>query len=95
MLTGVLAASVGMGQQPCVGQTPLHRHVQRVHDQTTLHVLGHRPAHDTPRVQILDSSQVQPALPSRDVGDVDGLIANDKFCLMATAQLPSRRSNIS
>jgi len=28
------------------------------------------------------------------VGGVDGLIANDKFCLTATAHLPPRRSNI-
>jgi len=30
----------------------------------------------------------------RQVGDVDGLIANDKFCLIATVRLPWRRSNI-
>ena len=33
-------------------------------------VVGHRPAHDHPRVQVLDDGQVQPALPRRDVGDV-------------------------
>jgi hypothetical protein len=57
-------------------------------------VISHRPAYHHPRVEIFDRGQVQPALTGRDVGDVDGLIANDKFCLIVTARLPPRRSNI-
>jgi hypothetical protein len=45
-------------------------------------------------VQVLHGRQVQPPLAGRDVRDIDGLITNDKFCLIATARLPPRRSNI-
>jgi len=30
-----------------------------------------------------------------ELKDLDGLIANDKFCLIATVSLPPRRSNIT
>jgi len=70
VLAGVLAAAVGMCQQPLAGQAALHGHRQRIHNQAALQVFGHRPTHDASRVQILDGCQVQPALTGRDAGDV-------------------------
>jgi hypothetical protein len=69
-------------------------HLEGVHHESALHVIGHRPADDPAAEQVLDHGQVQPSFPGRDVGDIDGLIANDKFCLTAATHLPPRRSNI-
>jgi hypothetical protein len=46
------------------------RYLERVDDQLGAHVVGHRPAGDPPRVEVLDGGQVQPALPGPEVGDV-------------------------
>jgi len=48
----------------------LKRHLQRVEDELGAHVIGHRPAHDPAREDVLDSRQVEPALPGSEVGDV-------------------------
>ena len=46
------------------------RHIQRLLAQDALQPLGHRPADDLHRGQILDGGEVEPAFVSWDVGDV-------------------------
>jgi len=46
------------------------RHLERVDDDCGAGVGGHRPAHDQPRVGVLDGREVQPALAGAQVGDV-------------------------
>lgn len=47
-------------------------HVQRPPSQILLHAVADRPAKDTARKQINDYSQIDPALPRPDIGDVVG-----------------------
>jgi hypothetical protein len=48
--------------------------------------------HDHAEPVITDPQPTQPLEPADR--PLDGLIANDKFCLIGSAQLPPRRSNI-
>ena len=68
----VLAALVGVVDQPWVGASAREGHPERVDDQGRAHVGGHRPADDQPRVGVLDGGEVQPALAGAQVGDVSG-----------------------
>ena len=52
------------------GPAMLERHLQGVNDELCAHVVGHRPAHDPAREDVLDGGQVEPALPGSEVGDV-------------------------
>ena len=70
VIASVLAASVGVRQQPLAWQTSLHRQLQRIDHEASFHVFGQGPADHTPRVEVLNGGQVQPALAGRDVGDV-------------------------
>jgi hypothetical protein len=44
--------------------------LQRVDDEFGAHVIGHGPAHDPAAVGVLDGSEVDPALPGPQVGDL-------------------------
>jgi len=48
-----------MVDQSALGATPVERHLERVDDQLSSEVVGHRPAHDQPGEQILDVREVQ------------------------------------
>lgn len=52
------------------------------------------PANDITRVPIHDGYQVEPATGQTNVGDVNGMIINDKFCLSRSAQLQLSWSRI-
>src|SRR5215217_2220924 len=56
--------------QSRLGPAVFERHPQRVEDELGAHVVGHRPAHDPAREDVLDRRQVEPALPGSEVGDV-------------------------
>jgi len=56
--------------QTRVGTPAVHSHLQRVDDELGTHVVSHRPANDRAGVGVLDSGQVQPALPRAQIGDV-------------------------
>jgi len=45
-------------------------HLERLDDELRVHVLGHGPADDAATEGVLDRRQVEPALPSGQVGDV-------------------------
>src|SRR3954464_14818698 len=49
---------------------PLQGHDQRVHAQPGPEVVGHAPADDLARGQVLDRGQVQPALVGRQVAEI-------------------------
>jgi len=59
-----------MVDQPAIGATSVERHLERVDDQLGAEMVGHRPADDPPREQVLDVREVHEPLPRRDVGDV-------------------------
>jgi hypothetical protein len=56
--------------QSSFGLAASKRHLQRVEDEIGPHVLRHRPADYAAREGILYRSQVNPALPAAQVGDV-------------------------
>ena len=62
--------AVGMVDQPHGQPAAADRHLQRILAQDALQPLGHRPADDLHRGQILDGGEVEPAFVSWDVGDV-------------------------
>jgi hypothetical protein len=53
-----------------VGAAAVNGHRERVDDELGAHVVGHRPANDPPAIGVLNRSQVQPALPGSEIGDV-------------------------
>ena len=59
-----------MVDQPHGRPAVADRHRQRILAQDALQPLGHRPADDLHRGQILDGGEVEPAFVSWDVGDV-------------------------
>ena len=65
-----LHTAVGMVDQPHGQPAAADRHLQRILAQDALQPLGHRPADDLHRGQILDGGEVEPAFVSWDVGDV-------------------------
>ena len=65
-----MAALIGMMDQARLGPTVIKRHLERVEDELGAHVIGHRPAHDPAREDILNRRQVEPALPGSEIGDV-------------------------
>ena len=67
---GILHTAVGMVDQPHGQPAAADRHLQRLLAQDALQPLGHRPADDLHRGQILDGGEVEPAFVSWDVGDV-------------------------
>jgi hypothetical protein len=62
-------------------------HAQSAQRQLLVEAAGQVPAADRSRKDIHNNCKVDEAMPQADVGDVDGLIANDKFCLTRTARL--------
>src|SRR5687768_18517763 len=68
--TGVLDAAVGMVDEAPGWRAMLDRHHQRVLAQRTPQMVGHAPADDLAGRHVLDGSQVQPTLVSRNVGHV-------------------------
>ncbi len=65
--TGVLHPTVGMVGQPSWRSSVPDRHLQRILAKGALQALGHRPADDLHRCQVLDSSEVEPAFVRRDI----------------------------
>ena len=65
-----LHTAVGMVDQPHGQPAAADRHLQRILAQDALQPLGHRPADDLHRGQILDGGEVEPAFVSCDAGDV-------------------------
>ena len=59
-----------MVDQPHGQPAAADRHLQRILAQDALQPLGHRPADDLHRGQILDGGELEPAFVSCDVGDV-------------------------
>jgi len=56
LVTGVLAALVGVNQQPRPRLSPPHGHQERLEHQVGAHPEQHRPADDLPRIQVHDDS---------------------------------------
>ena len=67
---GILHTAVGMVDQPHGQPAAADRHLQRILAQDALQPLGHRPADDLHRGQILDGGEVEPAFVCCDAGDV-------------------------
>jgi hypothetical protein len=59
-----------MMDQPIGRIAPLQGHDERVDARPGPQMVGHRPADDLARGQVLDRGRVQPALVGRRVGDV-------------------------
>jgi hypothetical protein len=53
-----------------IGAPAVQAHLQRVDDELGAHVLGHRPADDHPGERVLNSGEVEPALPGPQVGQI-------------------------
>ena len=68
--TGILHTAVGMVDQPDRRPAVPDRHLQRILAQGALQTLGHRPANDLHRGQVLDGGEVEPTFVRSDVGDV-------------------------
>src|SRR3954447_21607915 len=69
-LGGVLDPSATVMDQAGFRPAPLQGHDQRVHAQPGPEVVGHAPADDLARGQVLDDGQVQPALVGRQVAEI-------------------------
>jgi len=70
ILAGILTTAIAMKEQGALRWPPLPGHLQRVDDQTALHVWLQAPTHHAPVEQIDDYGQIQPAFLRCDVGDV-------------------------
>ena len=79
-----------MHQSGCHLST-LQRHPQGFQGEVRFQIGRYRPADAAPRVGIEDDRQVDELPQQPDVGDVDGMVANDKFCMTRTAQLKLRK----
>jgi hypothetical protein len=90
-LAGKLTALVGVMQETGCWLTSAQGHLESVFHQHRFHVVCHRPADHPAGIQIQDHCQVQPTFRGVDVGEINGMIANDKFCMIHTAQLKLRR----
>lgn len=69
-VTGVLAPSITVMQESCLGTATAERHLQRFGYQFLIAGSGHGPTHDRSRIPIQDHRQIQPAMHGRDVGDI-------------------------
>ena len=69
-LAGVLTPAVGVKEQLGLRAGLPPGHTKRIADERHGHSPVHRPANDTPRKQVDDHRQVQPAGGGPDVGDV-------------------------
>src|SRR5215217_6094241 len=65
-----LAALVGVPDQPGAGTAMLDGHLKGVGDQFGAHVIGHRPADDPAREEVLDGDEIEPSLPRAQIRDV-------------------------
>jgi len=50
---------IAVVNEAVIGATAGERHLERVDDQLCAEMVGHRPADDPPRVQVLDVREVQ------------------------------------
>jgi hypothetical protein len=69
-LRRMLTTAIRMVNEPGTWSLPLSRHHQSAKSQPGAHMIAHGPTHHLPGGQIQHSRQVEPALTSRDVGDV-------------------------
>jgi len=67
---GVLAAAIGVVNEPGSWALPLDRHGQCGDRQLLAHVMAHRPSHHLTAEEIQDDGELQPPLVGRDVTDV-------------------------
>ncbi len=67
---GVLAAPVGVEDEPGCGTAKVEGHLHRPGDEFGAHVVGHGEADDAPAGKVDDGGEVGPALPGTDVGDI-------------------------
>jgi len=93
-LAGELPAMIRVINQTGRHVTLRCGYLQRGQHQFLGHVLSHRPTDHPAGVQVKHRRQVQPALIRGDVGNVNGMITNDKFCLSRSAQLSLSWSRI-
>ncbi len=70
IMTGVLAALVGIVQQVAARLALSQGQAQRVLNQRLGHIVSHRPAHHPAREDVQHSSQVQKAFLRVDGGDI-------------------------
>ena len=70
VLAGVLDSAIRVHDEILARVFPRESHLQRIHNEPTVDRVRHRPADDPPREQVLDHSQVQPALDRRNRRDV-------------------------
>lgn len=70
-----------------IGLAGLKGHVQGCQHQFRTHVFADRPAHHAATPDIDDHGQVDEPGPGRHIGDINGLIANDKFCISQHVRL--------
>jgi hypothetical protein len=86
---GVLATVIGV-MDDLLGMTLLNSHVQGLQDQLGAQVGRHGPTDYPPAPGIDYDGQVQEPGPRADVGNINGLITNDKFCMIRHAKLKLR-----
>jgi hypothetical protein len=58
-----LRSLVAVMHESGLGPAAMQGHLQRVDDELGTHVVGHRPADDQPRVEVLQRHEVAAALP--------------------------------
>jgi hypothetical protein len=68
IVTGILAAAIGMEDQARRGMAPKPGHAQRIHYQRPCHALAHRKADHLPVEQVDHHGKVKPALFGPEIG---------------------------
>jgi hypothetical protein len=86
---GVLAALVGV-MDDILRVALLDGHLQGLQDELGPHMSGHCPTDDPAAPDINHDGQEQGSGPGWDIRDINGLITNDKFCIIRGKRIQLR-----
>jgi hypothetical protein len=93
VMTGIWTPAIRMVPEPRHRAAAAQGHPERCVHQSGINAVTHRPAHDLARRHIQQDRDVSPALGGPHIRDLNGMIANDKFCLSRSTRLRRARQD--
>lgn len=91
----VLAALITVMEQPTLGLTALHSHLQGIQNQLRAHVICHRPAHQLPVVEVEYHRQIEPSFQPPEDCDIDYLSqVRHRYHELAVQQVGFHRQDV-